>query len=75
MLYLETGTEKFKMAAPNRMHLYLIDVINRAKFHLDRLRGFGWAGVKPDVPVSQLLYKITKKFQRLSTCFWGQETQ
>ena len=22
----------------------LADVINRAKFHLDRLRGFGWGG-------------------------------
>jgi hypothetical protein len=33
MLYLETGTEKFKMVAP-----------------------------KPEVPISQLQYKIAKKF-------------
>ena len=35
-LHLETGSEKFKMAA-----------------------------TKPEVPVSQLLYKIAKKFERL----------
>jgi hypothetical protein len=34
-----------------------------------------WRLPKPDVPVSQLLYKIAKKFQLLSACFWGQETQ
>jgi hypothetical protein len=30
---------------------------------------------KPEVPVSQLLYKIAKKSQLLSACFWGQRTQ
>ena len=45
-LHLETGSEKFKMAA-----------------------------AKPEVPVSQLLYKIAKKFERLPPCFRGRETQ
>jgi hypothetical protein len=26
---------------------------------------------KPEVPVFQLLYKIAKKFQRLTPCFFG----
>jgi hypothetical protein len=42
MLYLETGSQIFKMAA-----------------------------AKPEVSVSQRLYKIAKKFQRLSACFRG----
>jgi hypothetical protein len=33
------------------------------------------ATVKPEVRLSQLLHKIAKKFQLLSACFWGQETQ
>jgi hypothetical protein len=45
-LHIDTGSQKFKMAA-----------------------------AKPEVPVSQLLYKIAKKFQRLSVCFRGRETQ
>jgi hypothetical protein len=45
-LHLETGSQKFKMAA-----------------------------AKPEVPVSQLLYKIAKKFERLPPYFRGQGTQ
>jgi hypothetical protein len=33
------------------------------------------AAAKPDVPVSHLLYKIAKKFQRLSACFRGRASQ
>jgi hypothetical protein len=36
---------------------------------------FNMAAVKPEVPLSQLLYKIAKKFQPLFACFWGQGTQ
>jgi hypothetical protein len=32
-----------------------------------------WRLPKPDVPVSQLLYKIAKKFQLLSACFGGRK--
>jgi hypothetical protein len=46
MLHLETGSEKFKIAA-----------------------------AKPDVPVSHLLYKTAKKFQRLSARFRGRASQ
>jgi hypothetical protein len=35
---------------------------------------FKMAAVKPEVPISQLLHKIAKKFQLLSACFWGQGT-
>jgi hypothetical protein len=33
------------------------------------------AAAKPDVPVSQLLYKIAKKFQRLFAYFRGQGSE
>jgi hypothetical protein len=36
---------------------------------------FKMAAVKPEVPSSQLLHKIAKKFQLLSACFWSQGTQ
>jgi hypothetical protein len=36
---------------------------------------FKMAAAKPEVPVSRLLYKIAKKFQRLSACFPDRETQ
>jgi hypothetical protein len=36
---------------------------------------FKMAATKPEVPVSQLLCKVTKKFQRLTACFQGRETQ
>jgi hypothetical protein len=36
---------------------------------------FNMADAKPDVPVSQLLYNIAKKFQRLSACFPSRGTQ
>jgi hypothetical protein len=35
---------------------------------------FKMAAAKPEVPVFQLLYKIAKKFQRLSADFRGPET-
>jgi hypothetical protein len=44
MLFHETGSEKFKMAAANQ-----------------------------EVPVTQLLYKIAKKFRQLSACFRVEE--
>jgi hypothetical protein len=33
------------------------------------------AAAKPEVPVTQLLCKIAKKFQRLFAYFWGRESQ
>jgi hypothetical protein len=36
---------------------------------------FKTAAAKPDVPVSKLLYKIAKGFQRLNPCFRGRGTQ
>jgi hypothetical protein len=36
---------------------------------------FKMATAKPEVHVSQLLYKIAKKFQRLSACFSGRASQ
>ena len=46
MLHLQTGIQKFKMAA-----------------------------AEPEVPLSHLLDKIAKKFQRLPPCFRGRRTQ
>jgi hypothetical protein len=80
---VETGSEKFKMASPNRMYLYLNSFARQQRnsngythvFGLENTvallvmhyletvsEKFKMAAAKPEIHVSQLQYKIAKKF-------------
>jgi hypothetical protein len=84
MLYFETGSEKFKIAAaetgctcisasiqdseeiPTAVYMFLRSansIMPSGRLHLETgSNKFKIAAAKPDVPLSQLLYKVAKKF-------------
>jgi hypothetical protein len=96
-LDLETGSQKFNMAAaktgstcisasmqdskeiPTAIYMFLGS--ENSKLLSERLnietgnQKFKMAAAKPELPVSKLLCKIAKKFERLSACFWGRASQ
>jgi hypothetical protein len=96
-LYLETGSQIFKMAlakpeVPVSQLLYKIAkkfqrltpcfrgratqwCYRKRSTSKSEVKNSRWRLPKPDVPLSQLLHKIAKKFQRLTPCFRGRETQ